>query len=116
MDNQIARGERRMTIPPVRVLEDESEVVAQIEMPGVAKDGLEIKVDGSTLLIHGRRSDDVPSGKFIIRERGHEEYYKAFTIDDSIDREGISAELADGVLTLRLKVKEAAKPRRIAVG
>lgn len=116
MDNTIARGERRVIVPPVRIMEDESEVLTELEMPGVARDGLEIKIEGNTLTIDGRRSDDVPNGKFLVRERRHDEYHKAFTIDESVDREGISADLVDGVLTLRLKVKEAAKPRRIAVG
>jgi HSP20 family molecular chaperone IbpA len=116
MDGDIARVERRAVVPSVRVMEDESEVVAWIEMPGVTREGLEIKIDGNTLTIDGKRSDEIPSGKFLVRERRHSEYHKAFTIDESIDREGVAADLADGVLTLRLKVKEAAKPRRIAVG
>jgi HSP20 family protein len=116
MDNQITRVERQTIVPLSRVLEDETEVIAQLEMPGVSKDGLEIKIDGPTLTIQGRRSDAIPSGKFLIRERMHDEYRKAFTIDESIDRDGISADLSEGVLTLHLKVKEAAKPRRISVG
>lgn len=116
MDNTNARNERRMMIPPVRIMEDESEVVAQLEMPGVTREGLEIKVDGNTLTIDGKRSDEVPTAKYFLRERRHEDYHKAFTIDESVDREGISADLADGMLTLRLKVKEAAKPRKITVG
>ena len=115
MDNQIARNESRMIVPPVRIIEDESEVVAQIEMPGVTREGLEIKIDGNTLVIAGKRSDNIPTGTFLIRERRHDKYHKAFTIDDSVDREGISADMVDGVLTLHLKVKEAVKPRKITV-
>jgi len=115
MENSITRSERRLMAPPVRIMEDESEVVAELEMPGVSREGLEIKVDGNTLTIDGRRADDIPSGKFLIRERRHEEYHKAFTIDESVDREGISADMVDGVLRLRLKVKEKARPRKIAV-
>lgn len=116
MDNAIERGERKVMVPAVRIMEDESEVIAWVEMPGVSREGLEIKIDGSTLMIEGKRSDAVPSGKFLLRERRSSDYRKAFTIDESIDREGVAADLEDGVLTLRLKVKEAAKPRRIAVG
>lgn len=115
MNNQMESSDRRVLTPAVRILEDESEVLAQLEMPGVAKDGLEIKVDANVLTIDGRRSDSVPGGSFLVRERRHENYHKAFTIDESIDREGISADLADGVLTLRMKVKEAAKARKISV-
>jgi HSP20 family protein len=44
---------------------------------------------------------------------GH--YARAFTLSDKIDQDGISAELADGVLTLTLKKAKAAQPRRIAI-
>jgi len=116
MNGDIARAERKTVVPSVRVMEDENEVVAWIEMPGVAREDLDIKIDGNTLTIDGKRSDKIPAGRFLVRERRHSEYHKAFTIDDSIDRDGVGADLADGVLTLRLKVKEAAKPRKIAVG
>jgi len=115
MDNSIARDQRKMIVPAVRIMEDESEVVAWVEMPGVLREGLEIKIDGNTLTIDGKRSDGIPAGRFLLHERRHGEYHKAFTIDSSIDRDGIAADLAEGVLTLRLKVKEAAKPRKIAV-
>jgi HSP20 family protein len=116
MDNSIVRGEPRKTTPPVSIAGDEGEVVVQIEMPGVVKEGLDIKIEGDTLSVDAKRSDEVPKGKFLLRERRHDEYLKAFTIDESIDHEGISADLTDGVLTLRLKVKPAAQPRKIKVG
>ncbi len=109
------RADRVAIVPAVRIMEDEAEVLAQIEMPGVTKDGLEIKVDGNILTIEGKRADEVPAGRFLIRERRHADYHKAFSIDESIDRDAITADLVDGVLNLRLKMKEAAKPRRIAI-
>lgn len=115
MDNTRNRGEPRPLVPAIRIMEDEGEVVAWLEMPGVTREGLDIKIDGSTLTIEGRRSDETPRGLFLLRERRHAPYRKAFTIDESIDRDHISAELADGILQLRLKVREAAKPRKISV-
>lgn len=44
---------------------------------------------------------------------GH--YARAFTLSDKIDQNGISAELEDGVLTLRLKKAKEAVPRRITI-
>lgn len=44
---------------------------------------------------------------------GH--YARAFTLSDKIDQDGISADLADGVLTLTLKKAKAALPRRIEI-
>ena len=116
MDKVTTQSERRFAVPSCHITEDEGEVLAEMEMPGVQKDGLEIKVDGSALTIEGRRSEEEPRGKWLLRERSRHDYRKVFTIDESIDRDGISAELVDGILRLRLKVKEAAKPKRIAIG
>ncbi|HUX39069.1 MAG TPA: Hsp20/alpha crystallin family protein [Rectinemataceae bacterium] len=116
MDKAMTRTDRRFVVPACHITEDEAEVLVGIEMPGVSREGLDIKVDGNTLTIDGTRSDEEPQGKWLLRERRRLDYRKVFTIDESIDREGISAELAEGVLNLRLKVKEAAKPRRIAIG
>jgi len=116
MDKVNAQNERRFTVPSCHITEDESEVLAEMEMPGVQREGLEIKVDGSALTIEGKRSDEEPKGKWLLRERSRRDYRKIFTIDESIDRDGISAELVDGILRLRLKVKEAAKPKRITIG
>ena len=116
MDKAITQSDRRFMVPACHITEDESEVLVDMEMPGVAREGLDIKVDGSMLAIEGKRSDEAPRGKWLLRERRRLDYRKEFTIDESIDRDGISAELADGVLKLRLKVKEAAKPKRIAIG
>ncbi|MDA8411801.1 MAG: Hsp20/alpha crystallin family protein [Treponema sp.] len=116
MDKVTTQNERRFTVPACRITEDESEVLAEMEMPGVQREGLDIKVDGNALTIEGRRSDEEPRGKWLLRERSRRDYRKIFTVDESIDRDGISAELVDGILKLRLKVKEAAKPKRIAIG
>jgi len=115
MDTSIERTDRKMIVPPALIRENESEVIAQLEMPGVTKEGLEIKIDGHTLTINGKRSDETPNGKYLIRERRNYDFHKAFTIDETIDRDGISADLSEGILTLRLRVKEAAKPRKITV-
>ena len=39
----------------------------------------------------------------------------AVTLDESIDHEGVDGKLTDGILTLTLKVREAALPRKIAI-
>lgn len=112
MDN---RNEGRIVVPACQIAEDEGQVFVKLEMPGVAKEGLDVQIEGNALTITGKRSDEEPRGKWLLRERRLADYRKVFTIDETIDRDGISAGLADGVLTLGLKVKEAAKPRRIEI-
>ena len=113
-----ARNEVRnrvVKVPACSVFEEGEVVVARLEMPGVPKEGLEIKVDGNELAINGAKREEKTEGRYLLRERRHDAYRKLFTLDDTIARDRIGASLENGVLTLRLHIKEAAKPRRIEV-
>jgi HSP20 family protein len=90
-------------------------VTVTLELPGVAKDGVEVKIDGNELSIVGRRQAPAAEGTYLLRERRRGDFRKVFTIDDTISRDKVDAALADGVLTLTLHLKEAAKPRRIEI-
>jgi len=115
MDNE-GKGEKaRYSVPICSISENEGMVTAKLEMPGVSKQGLEIRVAGNELSIVGMRAEYGDEGKYLLRERRGFPYRKLFTIDETISRENIDASLADGILTLNLHQKEAAKPRRIEI-
>ncbi len=115
MDYRKQDADARYRIPATAISVDEDVATVKVEMPGVPKDGLEIRVDGNELAIAGRRNEEEFPGTYLMRERSAEPYRKLLTLDDSIDRDKIEAELKDGILTLKLRVKEAAKPRRIEI-
>jgi len=112
--NPIANAER-MLIPACSIDEDVGVVTLKLEMPGVTKEGLNVSVEANTLTIEGRRGGNPPSGEWLLRERPAGSYRKIFTLDETIDRDKIEAQLADGMLTVRLHIQEAAKPREIAI-
>jgi HSP20 family protein len=116
MDKHGDAGNARMSVPACTIAEENGIVTARLEMPGVAKEGLEIRVQGNELSILGRREAQENGGTYLLRERRVAGYRKLFTLDDSIAHDRIDAKLENGVLTLKLQVKEAAKPRRIEVG
>ena len=115
--NEIAKSEeRRRTIaPPSRVWETEGKVVAKLEMPGVAKDDLEIRVEGRELTVIGKRQAESTHGTWLLRERRRGDFQKTFSVDGSIDLDKIEAQVSNGILTLTLPMKDAAKPRRIEI-
>jgi len=115
MDNAIANVEARTLIPACSIAEDSGLVTVQVEMPGVEKAGLEVSVDGNLLTIAGRREEEKKAGSYLVRERRTGSFCKTFTIDETIDRDKIEAELTNGLLLLKLHIKEAAKPKRIAI-
>jgi HSP20 family protein len=115
MDKQRAIEERSV-VPACSIAEDSGLVSVKLEMPGVAKEGIELKIEGNSLAVEGRREEPPQKGVYLVRERKAGSYQKAFTLDETIDRDKVEAELVDGILSIKLHIKEAAKPRRIAIG
>jgi HSP20 family molecular chaperone IbpA len=95
----------REVAPPVDLYENDTELLIVADVPGVAADDFKVRLDPPELVLEGSRNDNGSSARFV----------RAFRIGEAIDPEGISAELANGVLKVRLKKSQAARPRTIAV-
>ena len=108
-----ARGPRWM---PMDLYRAEDEFVVDIDLPGVAPESIDLDVDGNLLTIQAERTIDRPeSGRWLAQERPAGGYRRQLTLNDGLDVDAITASYAHGVLTLRIPVAEAAKPRKIAV-
>ena len=110
-----AVAERPFIAPDVNIYETDDGYVLQAEMPGVAKQGLEITLEGNTLTFVGRRNEDSVTGNVLYRESRGADYRRVFELDPAIDTAKISAEMRQGVLTLTLPKAERVKPRRIEI-
>lgn len=102
--------------PNVDILEMADELVVLADVPGAAGDQVDIQFEDGELTIHAKvepRQDEDTA--YVLREYGVGDYYRTFRISEAIDSSKISAECADGVLTLHLPKAEEAKPRKIAV-
>ncbi|MEO6873500.1 MAG: Hsp20/alpha crystallin family protein [Opitutaceae bacterium] len=87
-----------------------------VQLPGVAKDGLELTAESNELRITGRRGWTQPAGWTPLHRETHPANYElVLTHDNAIDADKIVAELIDGVLRVTLPKPEAVKPRKIAV-
>ncbi len=102
--------------PNVDILETKDELVLLADVPGAESDGIDINFEDGMLTLLAkvtpRQHDDV---EYLTREYGIGDYYRTFQVSESIDASKISAEYADGVLTLHLPKTEAVKPRKITV-
>jgi HSP20 family protein len=112
---------KKQTVQPLcNISEENGKVLLTVEMPGVSREGLEVSVEKNELVIVGRGWNDsngnsMTGEAYLIRERRTGEFRKRFIIDETIDREKIEAVMDNGILTLVLNTKEAAKPRKVEI-
>lgn len=107
LNPEAARQNVRWMAPAVDIYEIDEEMVLQADLPGVEDAGLDIQVSRGVLTLEAV----IEAGA----EERREGFYRQFKLSDRIDADAGDAALKDGVLTLRLPKKEAAKPKRIAV-
>jgi len=103
--------------PAVDIFETENELVLKADLPDVNQDAIDVRVENQTLTIAGERKfEKQDTGKGYHRmERSYGTFVRSFAVPNSFDTESIAAEYKNGVLSVTLPKKEAAKPRQIKV-
>ena len=103
--------------PLVDIYETPAELVVIAEMPGAARDDVSVQVDKGVLTVEGAAKVEAPSEPFGETYVGFESgmYFRAFALSDEIDREKISASVANGVLTVRLPKSDSGRSRKIEI-
>jgi len=103
--------------PAVDIYETENELVLKADLPDVELKDLDVRVENQTLTIAGERKfEHQDQGKGFHRvERSYGNFARSFAVPNTFDTENIKAGFKNGVLTVTLAKKEAAKPRQIKV-
>ena len=104
-------------IPSVDVVDGAKEVTVRAEIPGVDPKDIEVSVAGGTLTIAGeKRTEHQERGKDFYRsERAFGSFRRSVPLPEGVDADKVSAEHANGVLTVRLPKAQSAIPKRIAI-
>jgi HSP20 family protein len=105
-------------VPPVDIFQNGThEVVIKAELPDMKREDIDITVDSGTLTIKGekRLQNDVKEEQFHRIERRYGTFSRTFSLPPTVDATKVAADYKDGVLTVRLPVREEAKPRQIKV-
>lgn len=108
------RSQERYITPPVDIYETEDGLLVKADLPGVAKEGLDVRVENSLLTIRGKAAHAAP-GDPVYQEYELVNFFRQFELNERVDQSKISAELKHGVLTLTLPKAEEVKPRQIEV-
>jgi HSP20 family molecular chaperone IbpA len=108
------RNQERYVAPPVDIYETRDGLVVLADLPGVAKEALDVRVDNNVLTIRGQARHGVP-GEAVYREYELVNFFRQFELSDKVDQSQITADLKSGVLTLHLPKAREAKPRQIEV-
>ena len=103
--------------PVMDIRESEDRYVLGLDLPGVKLDDTQIEIDGDLLVIHGSRSaqTEAEGERFHRVERWHGSFRRAVRLPQDVDREKISADYTDGVLSVHLPKSELAQPRKIEI-
>ena len=103
--------------PAVDIYETENELVLKADLPDVDQNNIDVRVENQTLTIAGeRRFEKKENHKGYHRiERSYGNFVRSFAVPSTFDVEHINAQFENGVLTVTLPKKEAAKPRQVKV-
>src|SRR5579871_6470109 len=103
--------------PAVDIYETENELVLKADIPDVSQKDIDVRVENQTLTIAGERKFEPEESKkgYHRIERSYGNFVRSFAVPSTFDTDKISAEFHNGVLTVKLPKKEAAKPRQVKV-
>lgn len=105
--------------PPIDVYETADSYVISAELPGLRREEIDLALEDSRLTIRGRRADAASAGGDVLHfhqvERGHGAFARTFDFADEIDGNTVTADLSNGVLTVKLKKIMPRPARQIEV-
>jgi HSP20 family protein len=101
--------------PRVDIFETDDELVLVADVPGVRPEDVDLRYEKGELVLHARVRPRHAEQRCLLNEYGEGDFYRAFSVHESIDSTRISAECKDGVLKVHLPKAEPVKPRKINV-
>jgi HSP20 family protein len=102
--------------PPVDLYETAAAFVLTAEVPGLSRDHIDIQVEEARVVLRGERPTSVvPCEQFHRVERGHGRFARSFVLPEPVAVDSVTAELADGVLTVTLPKAGGRGARRVDV-
>jgi HSP20 family protein len=106
----------RFYVPSTDIFETVDALKIVMEVPGVPKDAVDVKIENDVLSVEARIETTNYNGlKPLYTEYSIGHFARSFTLPGQVDQQNITAHLEDGVLTLTLNKRAESRPRRIAI-
>jgi HSP20 family protein len=104
-------------VPAVDVYEDEHKLLLKLEVPGIKQEDLDVRVENQTLTVKGERKfeSEEKEENFHRIERRFGTFVRSFTLPSTVDTGSVAAKYDNGVLSIQLAKKEAAKPKQVKI-
>jgi HSP20 family protein len=105
-------------MPPVDIYQSgDHELVLKAELPDMSRDDISIDIDNFVLTIKGEKkfSNEVKEEQYHHVERRYGTFSRSFSLPQTVDTSKVAAEYKNGLLTVRIPLREEAKPRQIKV-
>lgn len=120
MSNALAKNDERSVEsttfrPHADIVEREQDVLVLLDVPGATEESVDVSLEKDELTIRAEVPSEESERRFLVREYAVGDYVRTFRLSDEIDRDGIDATIADGVLRLVLPKVREATPRKVTV-
>lgn len=109
---------RSAWVPAVDIYSNgQHELVLKAELPDMKEEEIDVTVEDNTLTLRGERKLDaeVTEDQFHRIERSYGSFARTFSLPPTVDAGKVNAQYRAGVLTIRLPLREEAKPKQIKV-
>ncbi len=109
--------DRGYEYPLMDIIDSKDDLVVYVEIPGVNKDDIKVKIHNDILTISGERKEpELPEkANCLIREREFGKFMRSVRLPYPIEVSKVSAEYKDGILKITLPKKEEVKPKEIQI-
>jgi HSP20 family protein len=115
LTQQLLGTTSRPAVMPMDAWREGDTFVIEFDLPGIAKDSLDIDVERNVLTVRAERVARNGDWELLAGERTRGAFSRQLVLGDNLDLERIEASYVDGVLRLTVPVAEKAKPRKIAI-
>ncbi|MFL5577448.1 MAG: Hsp20/alpha crystallin family protein [Gemmatimonadaceae bacterium] len=120
LDDTTARGQvgPNEWTPAVNIRETDTALTFAVELPGVKLENLEVTADDGVLTIHGEKAAEGKEGeeaRYHLVERSFGSFTRRFQLPQGVDGNKIEADVADGMLEVRIPKAAMPQPKRIHI-